>query len=408
MLRRVRPSEPREAASASGASGLLRRLLQQGLRLLGVLALLAGGATAGGRAQGCEEVLAQAQGRYTAGAFEEIEAFVTACLRAEGATGSDSVRAYRLQALAFLRLGDLDASRGEVLKLLGVYPAYEPDAVLDPPDYVGLVRFIKEQLQVLLPPAPASPAPVAPPSVERVTQRPAAALTSPLPPFERRGPPDSLLAMRGPPLRGRAPAPASRVRVEGALGLNHYAGEGSNYEGGFYDDVFDNAGAGLQLGLTYEVRRALALGLLYEAGRYPILLAPGDSSGGVIPPPPPPPLGEQPPLSEPLDEGGSRPWLHQASVVLRATLARWAVQRWAMEPYALAGVTTALGRLDGTFRAGVGPRVGAGVESAVGRRVAVFVEAQGTLVFPALVEDPADGGSYSPLSSVRVGVRYGL
>lgn len=392
MLRRACPRDPR----AMSAYPLVPPGFQRGVRFLAILVVLAGGPAAGVRAQGCEAVLAQAQNRYTAGAFEEIEAFVTACLGAEGAMGSDFVRAYRLQALAFLRLGDLDASRAQVLKLLGVYAAYEPDPVLDPPDYVGLVRFIKERLQVPATadaPMPVSPALVPTLPVERVAQRSVVpAPPPPLPSFEPQRLPDSLLAMQGPP-RVRAQSPASRVRLEGALGLN--------------DDVFDNVGAGLQFGSSYEVSPSLALGLLYEAGQHPTLAAPGDSSAGVIPPPPPPP-GEEPPVGEPLSEDGSSPWLHQASAVVRATLVRWAVGRWAVEPYALAGVTAAVGRLDGTFRAGVGPRAGIGIEGAVGPRVAVFAEAQGTLAFPALVEDPTGGRSYSPLSSARVGLRFRL
>jgi hypothetical protein len=212
--------------------------------------------------------------------------------------------------------------------------------------------------------------------------------------------PDSLLA--GPILRAGAQSPASRVRLEGALGLNHYAGEGGDYAGGLADDVFDNAGAGLQLGLAYEVRRPFALGFVYEAGRYPTLPDPSDTTGSVIPPPPPPPGGGFP-TDDPLDDVGSGSWLHQASVVVRATLAPWVVT-----PYALAGVTAAVGSLGGTFRAGVGPRVGIGAEGAVGRRVAVFAEVQGTLAFPAFAEDAAGGRGSSPLSSFRVGVRYSL
>jgi hypothetical protein len=369
------------------------------VRYLGLFVLLVGVGATDVRAQACEVVLAQARERYTAGAFEAIEAFVSVCLGTGSATRADSVQGYRLQALAFLRLGALGASTAQVLKLLGVDPAYEPDPVRDPPDYVGLVRFIKEQVQGSAP-EPLPPAPEAPPPVplEPLTQRPVVSL--PPPAVEPHGVPDSLLAVRGSPPRAPTPRAVSRLRIEGALGLNHYAGEGSDFGGGPYEDVFDNAGAGLQLGLSYRVRRALALGLLYEAGRYPTVPGAAEASPGDIPPPPPPPGEPLPAPVEPLSASGA--WLHQASVVLRATF-----ERWSLTPYALAGVTAAVGYLGGTLRGGVGPRVGIGVERAVRPRVAAFGEAQAALVFPALAEGPTGGGS-SPLSSVRIGVRYAL
>ena len=172
--------------------------------------LLTGGSV---RAQPCEATLTEAEARYAEGAFDAVEAAVATCLGTGGATTADAVRAYRLQALAYLRLGDLPASQAEVLKLLGASPSYAPDPIQDPPDYVGLVRFVTEQIRVQEP---------EPPSVEPVAQRPAAPTPIyPLPPDPDEPPPDFVPVDRMAEAIERPapeyPAAARRAGVEGRV-----------------------------------------------------------------------------------------------------------------------------------------------------------------------------------------------
>ena len=329
--------------------------------------------------QRCEALLASAQERYADGAFEEAEGLAAACLQAEDAEAEDVIRAYRLQTLALLRLQDLEASTAAVLKLLGVAPGYEPDPVQDPPDYVGLVRFVREQLRVAEPPS-APPAPIAP-----ITQRPQASLSRPAVgpqplavTVPERARPSSTTPSRRPP---------HRVRLEGAGGANHYGGERSEGSGGPFEYALNNAGEGLQIGITYEADVSVGLGLVYEAGYYPTLLA----------------VRELEPQADSLDRDASSPIIHQVSAVLRSPFVPGPVR-----PYAMAGLTVAISRLNDTLYVGAGPRVGVGVEGALSRRTALFIEGQSTLVTPGRVLDLVGDGGADFLSSLRVGVRYGL
>ncbi|NNF57200.1 MAG: hypothetical protein HKN04_03075 [Rhodothermaceae bacterium] len=330
------------------------------------------------RAQDCDAALARAQDRYIAGAYEEVEALVGSCLAAPSNTAADSARAFRLQALAFLRLGDLEATTVEVLKLLGTAPTYEPDRIRDPPAYVGLVRFIRAQLQ-----AGTSQQAVQAWSAEPVPVR----LPAPIP--QRATEASSVSAKPIPALTPLGPARlVSGIRLEGGLGANHYGGERGVNAPTWFSDLADNAGVGLQLGISVEANPRIGFAFVYEAGHYPTLLR----------------LQGTPPDFEPLDREQSSKWLHQGSALVRVVV----FQGDPVRPYAFAGVTGTVSRLNDATRVGIGPRIGVGAEGPAGRRASVFVEGQGTVVFSGRAVDLAPRSAYELLSALRIGVRYRL
>lgn len=110
----------------------------------------------------CDELLAEAQERYEARQFEAAATAAQACAARSGLPPETAVRAYRLIALASLRLEAIPDAEAAIQSLLRVDPTYEPDPIADPPLYVAFVEGAKARFQ-----APPPPAPVPAPEVTR-------------------------------------------------------------------------------------------------------------------------------------------------------------------------------------------------------------------------------------------------
>lgn len=96
----------------------------------------------------CETLLDEAQARYVDLDFAPVEALVLSCVLRPETALEDRRRGYRLLTLSFLRQELMRDARGAALRLLDADPAYAPDPVQDPPDYVALVQTLRDQLSV--------------------------------------------------------------------------------------------------------------------------------------------------------------------------------------------------------------------------------------------------------------------
>ena len=358
-----------------------------------LLLFVGGGWGAEAQSQGCEEALAHANEAYAAQAFTDVETWVGACLSGGEATGADSVAAHRLLARTFLYLGDLASARSEVIKLLAQQPDYRPDGVRDLPAFVSLVTLVREQLGVT-PAAPLGPVQRFVPGLRALESAPLAEIIHPLPhtlsPVEFI-PLDTILAdsfaHAGGAASGARPLP--RAWLEAGGGITHYGGERGIATGNWFSDLRDNAGGGVQLGVAFPLAERVQLGFVYNVGHFPGLLRQRGA----------------PPAFERIDPGGSTAWLNQVSAVVRIHVLPSSL----VSPYAMGGVTATMSLLNDTFRVGLGPRFGLGVEGWVTSRMAVFLEAQSTIAFPGRAADLARTASNRDfLSGVQLGLRYGF
>jgi hypothetical protein len=93
---------------------------------------------------GCEWALQTATERYIGGAFADAVLLLEPCVQQPGLPVELRRSTFRLLILSHLRLGDRRAARRVLGELVRLDPAYEPDPVLDPPNYVA---FITTELQ---------------------------------------------------------------------------------------------------------------------------------------------------------------------------------------------------------------------------------------------------------------------
>lgn len=93
----------------------------------------------------CDEGYTQAEKAYYAANFEAAERALRPCLDPSAVSDSVRVQAYRL--LGFIHLGqnDREAARLAVESLIDLRPTYTPDPQQDRPDFVALVRTVKEE-----------------------------------------------------------------------------------------------------------------------------------------------------------------------------------------------------------------------------------------------------------------------
>lgn len=92
----------------------------------------------------CNEAYAQAENAYYSADFDAAEEALRDCLDQTDVSDSMRVRAYRLLSFVHLGQNDREAARLAVESLLDLRPAYEPDPATDRPDFVELVREVKE------------------------------------------------------------------------------------------------------------------------------------------------------------------------------------------------------------------------------------------------------------------------
>ncbi len=93
----------------------------------------------------CAELLTEGERSYLLGRFDEAIQRATNCLRQGDVPEATAVRALRLQALAHLKLDDLEAAKAAISNLLNLAPRYEPDPVQQPPAYISLVAIVKQE-----------------------------------------------------------------------------------------------------------------------------------------------------------------------------------------------------------------------------------------------------------------------
>ena len=348
------------------------------------LAVAAPPATA--QTDACTRAFAQAEARYLQGAFEAVEPALTPCLDA----AEPSVPAYRLLALARLRQGEIASAKRALLRILAVRPDYEPDPVQDPPDFVALIRVVKEQVALEAPPpAPAEPV-VAPaePVAERRPVLPAPARPAVLPEEEGAraaddpAPPPTFTP---PPVEPAEPPALPLFGYRYWLGLGSYGGERGASGSGPVGEFIDNAGPGIGIGVTLALGpRLRAFGDL-DATRYSTLTTPKEGGRTDIP-------GYE-------DSTGLSPWVRTAVVGAHVLL-----RTEGLTPYVLAGGGIAMGGRDGAQVAGL-VTLGAGVEAPLFAAGTVFFEGSGSVVAPGRALDAA-GDRADLFSGFRLGLRY--
>lgn len=123
------------------------------VRLIGclVIGLIAVGRVSATHAQegrGCSVQLASAEVEYRNGAFESALHAASACLDQPAGEIREMVHAYRMLALAYIKLNKLDAAQRSIVNLLSVQPHYTADRVNDPPTYTSMVGLVRRRIQL--------------------------------------------------------------------------------------------------------------------------------------------------------------------------------------------------------------------------------------------------------------------
>ena len=98
----------------------------------------------------CEEVLVEANEMYSRGAFDETIALLDLCIENSGVSDAQRKTAFRLKGLSFIGKGlEVDA-RESIRRLIQLVPNYEPDPVMDPPNFVQLIAEVKQEIDAEL------------------------------------------------------------------------------------------------------------------------------------------------------------------------------------------------------------------------------------------------------------------
>ncbi len=93
----------------------------------------------------CAGELEEASTQYAQGRFDETIALTDRCLEKENILESERRAAYRLKGLSYIGKGLEGDAKASVRRLLAIVPNYEPDPILDPPDFVALVNEVKAE-----------------------------------------------------------------------------------------------------------------------------------------------------------------------------------------------------------------------------------------------------------------------
>lgn len=117
----------------------------------------------------CEAAFPAAETQYLQGQFDEAVALLRRCIDEAPVAGETAVRVYRLLAMAHLQREDAEQAEVAIATLLTILPAYEADAVMDPPSYQALVARTRErQRRVVRPQEPPAAEPPARPDAVAV------------------------------------------------------------------------------------------------------------------------------------------------------------------------------------------------------------------------------------------------
>ncbi|MFK7849004.1 MAG: hypothetical protein AB8G77_27195 [Rhodothermales bacterium] len=96
--------------------------------------------------QSCEQLLTEANDLYSRGAFDETIQKLDQCLETDNLSEPQRKIAYRLKGLSFIGKGlEVDA-RASIKRLIELVPNYEPDPVMDPPNFVQMITEVREEI----------------------------------------------------------------------------------------------------------------------------------------------------------------------------------------------------------------------------------------------------------------------
>lgn len=93
----------------------------------------------------CKTALEEAQEAYDANHYDVVVRLLDACLP-NGIPERTQMRAYKLLALVYTFENQPDKAKTAIREFLSLNPGYEPDASQDPPDFVELVREVKQEI----------------------------------------------------------------------------------------------------------------------------------------------------------------------------------------------------------------------------------------------------------------------
>jgi hypothetical protein len=93
----------------------------------------------------CQATLERAEDHYDVGEYGKVIALLQQCPPDQFPEARHQIRAYKVLALALLKLGFGDSAQTAVGKLLDLRPQYAPDPNQDPEDFIALVNKIKRE-----------------------------------------------------------------------------------------------------------------------------------------------------------------------------------------------------------------------------------------------------------------------
>ncbi len=95
--------------------------------------------------QECQTALERAEDQYDVGNYGGVIRLLEPC--ASYISKERQVRAFKLLALAHLKIEEKESAKVNVRSLLAVKRDFEPDAGQDPQEFVDLVNEVKQELQ---------------------------------------------------------------------------------------------------------------------------------------------------------------------------------------------------------------------------------------------------------------------
>ena len=131
--------------------------------------------TALGQDQDCTNFLGEADAMYAQGDFDGTISLINRCIDDETISESNRRIAYRLIGLSYIGKGVEGDAKEAVRQLLTLVPNYEPDPVMDPPNFVSMVAEVRQEIGVQAPAEPQqeAPAPAQTPPPAQVESTPA-------------------------------------------------------------------------------------------------------------------------------------------------------------------------------------------------------------------------------------------
>jgi|GEM_PF-1254415 len=104
----------------------------------------------------CDQEMKEATDLYALGRFDETITLIDQCLDKQGVADEQRRAAYRLKGLSYIGKGLEGDAKASVRRLLALVPDYQPDPVLDPPDFVSMVDEVKSEMEGSGQPSPAT------------------------------------------------------------------------------------------------------------------------------------------------------------------------------------------------------------------------------------------------------------